>query len=60
MDHETRREIARLEARIRELEAKLAISSMPEEVSALVEDLQLVPDTREDDKVTLEMMEEFI
>lgn len=60
MDHETRREIARLEARIRELEARLAISSMPEEVSALVEDLQLVPDTREDDKVTLEMMEKFI
>lgn len=61
MDHETRKEIARLEARIKELEARLAISSMPEEVSALIEDLQMVPDTREeDDKVTLEMMEEFI
>ena len=60
MDHETRKEIARLEARIKELETRLAISSMPEAVSALIEDLQLVPDTKEDDKVTLEMMEEFI
>lgn len=60
MDQDTRKEIARLEARIKELETRLAISSMPEAVSALIEDLQLVPDTKEDDKVTLEMMEEFI
>lgn len=60
MDYETRKEIAKLEAKIRELEAKLAISSMPDEVSALIDDLQMVPDTQEDNKVTLEMMEEFI
>ena len=60
MDYETRKEIAKLEAKIRELEAKLAISSMPDEVSALIDDLQMVLDTQEDNKVTLEMMEEFI
>ena len=60
MDYETRKEIAKLEAKIRELEAKMAISSMPDEVSALIDDLQMVPDTRDEDKVTLEMMEEFI
>lgn len=60
MDYETRREIARLEAKIRELEARLAIKSMPDEVSALIDDLQMVPDTREEEHVTLEMMEEFI
>lgn len=60
MDSETRKEIAGLKARIRELEARLAISSMPAEVSALIDDLQLVPETREEEKVTLEMMEEFI
>ncbi|MBR1927215.1 MAG: hypothetical protein IJ840_05645 [Bacteroidales bacterium] len=60
MDHETRKEIVHPEARIKELETRLAISSMPEVVSALIEDLQLIPDTEEDDKVTLAMMEEFI
>ena len=48
------------EARIRELEARLAVSEMPEEVSALIEDLQLVPDTSEDDKVSLDMIDEFL
>ena len=60
MDYETRKAIAKLEARIRELEARLAVSEMPEEVSALIEDLQLVPDTNEDDKVSLEMLDEFL
>ena len=60
MNHETRKEIARLEARIRELEARLAVSEMPPEVSALLEDLQMVPDTGDDDRVTLEMIGEFL
>ena len=60
MDYETRKELARLEKRIRDLEAKLAISSMPDEASALLEDLQMVPDTDLDETVTLEMMDEFI
>jgi hypothetical protein len=60
MDYETRKEIARLEKRIRELEAKLAISSMPDEASALLDDLQMVPDTEPDETVTLEMIDEFI
>ena len=60
MDNETRKEIAKLKAKIKELEAKIAISSMPDEVSALIDDLQMVPDTQENDRVTLEMMEDFI
>lgn len=60
MDYETRKEIDKLKARVKELEAKLAIASMPDEVFALIEDLEMVPETREDDKVTLEMMDEFI
>ena len=60
MDYETRKVIARLEARIRELEARLAISSMPDEVSALLDDLEMVPDTEVDERVSLEMIEEFI
>lgn len=60
MDHETRAAIAKLESRIKELEARLAVSEMPSEVSALLEDLQMVPDTGEDDSVTLEKIKEFI
>lgn len=60
MDYETRREIDKLKARIKELEVKIAISEMPTEVSALIEDLEMVPDTEEEKKVTLEMMDEFI
>ena len=60
MDNETRKEIAKLKAKIRELESRLAISSMSDEVAALIDDLQMVPETREEEKVTLEMMEEFI
>lgn len=60
MDYETRKEIDKLKARIKELEAKQAVASMPEEVSMLIEDLEMVPETEEDDRVTLEMMEEFI
>ncbi len=60
MDKEAEREIERLKARIRELEAKLAVASMPGEVSALLEDLDMVPDTAEEPGVTLEMMEEFV
>ena len=60
MDYETRKVIARLEARIRELEARMAVSEMPPEVSALLKDLQMVSDTGEDDKVSLEMIDEFI
>lgn len=52
--------MSRLETRIRELEARLAVSEMPPEVSALLEDLQMVPDTGEDDRVTLEIIEEFV
>lgn len=59
MDYETRKEINKLKARVKELEARLAVASMPSEVSALIEDLEMVPDT-EEEKVTLEMMEEFI
>ena len=59
MDYETRKEINNLKARVKELEAKMVISEMPCEVSALIEDLEMVPDT-EEVKVTLEMMEEFI
>ena len=60
MDYETRKEIEKLKARVKELEARLAVASMPEEVSALLADLEMVPYTEEDDKVTLEMMDEFI
>ena len=59
MDYDTRKEINNLKARVKELEARLAVASMPSEVSALIEDLEMVPDT-EEEKVTLEMMEEFI
>ena len=60
MDYETRKEIEKLKARVKELEARLAVASMSDEVSALIEDLEMVPETGEDDKVTLEMMDEFI
>ena len=60
MDYETKKEIDKLKARVKELEARLAVSSMPDEASALLADLGMVPETGEDDKVTLEMMDEFI
>lgn len=60
MDYETRKEINKLKARVKELEARLAVASMPSEVSALIEDLEMVPDKEDEDKVTLELMEEFI
>lgn len=60
MDYETRREIDKLKARVKELEARLAVASMPDEASALLADLGMVPETGEDDKVTLEIMDEFI
>ena len=60
MDYETRKEIEMLKARVKELEARLAVASMPDEASALLADLEMVPETREEDKVTLEMMDEFI
>ena len=61
MDRETRKEISRLEARVKELEARLAISSMPDEISSWLEDLGMEPDTdAENHRVTLDLMEEFI
>lgn len=60
MDYDTRKEIEKLKARVKELEARLAVASMPEEVTALIEDLEMEPETGGDDKVTLEMMDEFI
>lgn len=60
MDYETRKEIAKIKARLKELETKLAISSMPEEVSALLDDLGMLPDADVDNRVSLEMIEEFI
>ena len=60
MDYETRKEINKLKARVKELEARLAVASMPSEVSALIEDLEMVPEIEDEDTVTLEMMDEFI
>ena len=59
-DYDAKNEIARLKARIRELEAELALCKMPEEASSLIQDLDMVPDAGDDDQVTLDMMDEFI
>ena len=61
MDHETRKEIAALKARVKELEARLAISGMPDEASALIADLGLEVETREEEeRLDIFMIEEFI
>ena len=59
MDYETRKEINKLKARVKELEARLAVASMPSEVSALIEDLEMVPDKEDEDKVTLEFIKDM-
>ena len=60
MDYDAKNEIARLKARIRELEAELALCKMPDEASSLIEDLEMVPDAGDENQVTLDMMEDFI
>ena len=55
-----KKEIAKIKARLKELETKLAISSMPEEVSALLDDLGMLPDADVDNRVSLEMIEEYM
>lgn len=61
MDSETRKEIESLRARVKELEARLAISGMPDEASALISDLGLEVETREEPpRLDIFMIEEFI
>lgn len=61
MDYETREKISQLEARIKELEAKLTMASLPEEAAALLDDLRMVPDTQNERwDLTLDVLDEFI
>lgn len=60
MEAETSKAIARLEARIRELEAKLAMASMPDEAQALLDDLQMELAPGEAERVSLDSVEAFL
>lgn len=61
MDYETREKISQLEARIKELEAKLTMASLPEEAAGLLDDLRMVPDTQNERwDLTLDILDEFV
>ena len=61
MDNETRKEIEALKARVRELEARLALSGMPGEAAELIADLGLEVETREEEpRLDIFMIEDFL